>query len=292
MSTEEKTFLDELKSFIDELDSTIDTGSEESEYTQETEAEQQRKDKWYKDRAGVFTGSSIKKLMTCMSKKKGKDWEDAFWLMNFGDTAIAYIYEKATERDTGNPLDNANNFKSYQMERGTALEGQTVYNVCEKLNANYKPMPFVKFMANAGASPDGEVTISDIGVLAFEGKCPDTVSNHYRYGRELIDENHEYFWQLMAEILAVDTDKALFVSYDPRVAEDVQLFSQIVEKSEIHCFALIFRLTVAEIILRELIRSRFSADPYTIIENINKNIPAQYQDIKDWTTKKIKELKL
>jgi len=246
----------------------------------------QRTEEWYQQRCGVFTGSRLKELMSCKSRAKGKSWDDTKWILDLGESAHTYIYEKAVERDTGNPLDNNSNLKSWQMERGAELEPEAIEAIEDKFKITVKECEFTKFMANAGASPDGNTG----SYYGLEIKCYDVVKKHLRPFD--LSESNDHFWQMTAEGLALRKRHILYASYDNRVADDVKLKTEMFTLSEIHCKALISRLVIAEMILRELIKRRFTVDSLDIYEAIKKEIPTGYEDFCEYIDRKIIQLEL
>lgn len=246
-------------------------------------AELQRTDDWFKDRQGLFTGSAFKKLMTCKSRAKGKTWDQKKWLMDFGDTAITYIVERAIERVTGQRIETPT---TWEMQWGIDHEDEGREAVANKYNLDVEEVGFEKFLSNAGASADGKITMpipnsNKEVVTAFELKCPPKVTNHVKYLREAVAEGHEYFWQLQGEMLALNTDNAIFASYHPAFPENFQTEMQEVKLSEVHATALIFRCIIAEKLVQALMVD-IKADLAQELIMIGWEIPEEYEQLKQW----------
>ena len=244
----------------------------------------QRTDEWKQERCGIFTASRFKDLMSCKSRAKGKRWDDVNWILDFGDTAISYIIEKAVERATGQPIETA---ETWQMRWGNHYEpeGKAVFvekykHVLYKFDTELKEVGFIKFLKCAGASPDG-VYGKEPHLNAFELKCPATVLSHYKLSTTPVDESHDYFWQVTGEMLALKTDKATFCSYDPRYPENFRLNTQFVKLSEIHASALKARIIVADYIVKTLIDD-FSLDVRGMLSISKELIPTDYAEFVEW----------
>jgi hypothetical protein len=258
----------------------------------------QRTAEWHEERLGLFTGSEIKKLMSCKSKKAGKNWLDHFWLFDFGDTAITYIIEKALERATGNQTEH---FETFAMSRGINLEVVAKEYFIENYKKNevgfeflFKEHGFIKFQKNAGSSVDGELIFSNknIGVIAFENKCPENVRIHMQQCLNAVDESNQYFWQLISEMLSLKTSNGILVSFDPRFPEGAKLKYINIEISKAHTFALKFRLIVAEKIVETLLKTNFSCDINAELEAIANQVPTDFAGLENWYFENIKDLEL
>lgn len=168
---------------------------------------------WEQERLGKFTSSEIYKLM---KSGKGKD-------KYFADTATTYIKSKLAELITG---ERTPDVSSNAIEYGRSMEPEA-FEVFKRLRPELNPVhfgisvpKFFPFGDFAGGSPDGQT--SDNGII--EIKCPYNSTNHIEH---LLLETQEdfkeytpaYYWQVQANILFTGTDKAYFISYDPRVVE-------------------------------------------------------------------------
>lgn len=184
---------------------------------------------WQKDRLGKFTSSRIGALMT---SGRGKD---KYW----GDTAMSYIYEKIAELMTGVPHYIT---ESKAMDWGTDHEPIAIerYNEVTDNNAYHMGKMFIKFNEICGGSPDAFV--GDDGIL--EVKCPYNSANHIRtYITGEVDKN--YLYQCQGNMLFSDRKWCDFVSFDPRMPEELQLKIIRVERDEEICNAILERINKA-----------------------------------------------
>jgi hypothetical protein len=264
----------------------------------------QRSEEWFKKRMGKFTGSRMKDLMSCKSRKKGKNWGEKFWLCDFGDTALNYIVERAIERATGNRIETPT---TWQMQWGTNLEPIAKEEISKRYNVEIQDVDFELFIKNAGASADGKVLMRyNYGInptpvsqswgvgdpTPIEIKCPATVKSHYELINAPVDESHDYFWQLQCEMLAQKANQMVFFSYDPRYPQKAQLAKHDVFLSESHSFAIKFRCLIAEMLVGYIIESNFKLDVRSHLEAICNNIPEKWDELNDWYVEHEKLIKL
>lgn len=86
-------------------------------------------------------------------------------------------------------------------------------------------IPYDKYPRLVGGSPDGVIR-QDQGII--EIKCPFTLEKHmqhlmYETPKELKENEEEYYWQCMANILFTGTEFCDFVSYCPYVSKSKQI---------------------------------------------------------------------
>lgn len=284
--------------------------SEDMDIQPQKEVDQlQRTDQWHEDRRGNFTASSFGKLMTCKNKstiKNPKDWGKSFWLLNFGDTAKTYIIEKAIERISGESIKF---FTTYQMQWGIDHEDEGKEYTENTLSYNIEEVGFIKFLKNAGASPDGKILYSFVNCqedqdvlennsinveclvkyIGYELKCPETIQSHYKLMTTSVSEGHDYFWQVTGEMLALETDRLLFATYHPAYPEKYRLSTQMVELSKLHVNALYFRLIVAEKLVLKLVEN-LKADINEELIKISAEIPEDFDGIQEYIKTGLKEL--
>ena len=246
----------------------------------------QRTDDWHEERRGMLTGSKFGDLMTCKSRAKGKDWGQKKWLLDFGDTAITYIIEKALERITGECIDIP--FITWEMQYGIdhEEEGKDYFTANTPYGA-IEEVGFTKFLKNAGASPDGKLNYNE-KKLNFELKCPATIQSHYKLMTASVAEGHTYFWQLTGEMLALKVDKTIFVSYDKRYPEKYKLGEQMVHLSELHANALLFRCVIAEKLIMALEKD-LKLDIRAELKSIGEEIPNEFDE---WLEIELEKLKI
>lgn len=253
------------------------------------------------ERIGRFTGSSSKKLMSCKSRAKGKSWDQVKWIIDLGDTALRYICEKATERIIGEQAETIEN-KYTRWGKHYEDEGKAFFK--EKYRVNSQEVDFTPYLKNAGATPDGvlcegflcikneAIALSDKNKCVFELKCPETVWSNYKLGLFGVDESHEYFWQLQAEMLSMKTDRFLFCYYDPRFPDDIKIKHHKGYLSKIHTDALKARIIIGERLINRLIETNLECNIWEELPEAVKDIPTDYQDFLIWLDEAIKPLEL
>jgi hypothetical protein len=281
----------ELEQFNNALRENYGLSVENLELNQIDEAEQQRTEQWMKDRLGMFSGSGAKNLMACKmrpSSKNPKDWGQKKWLCSLGDSALNYIIERAIERATGV---NIEKYLSWHAKWGINHEDEAKAYISENEGISIKEKGFVKFLKNAGASPDGEVFFNEKD-NAFEVKCPATVLSHLNLMNSAICEGHEYFWQTQFEMMALNVKDCLFYTYDKRFPESAKIGKQTVELSPIHAFAVEFRCIIGEKLINKIIEKNFKLDVYAELAEITESIPEELEDLQKWFEDERKAIQL
>lgn len=128
-----------------------------------------------------------------------------------------YMAQLAAERLTGQPVES---FKSAAMQFGTETEpmARMAYETETGLMVSEVPMIEHPTIPMTGASPDGMV--GEDGLV--EIKCPNT-STHIE---TLLDEKvpSKYVTQMMWQMACTGRAWCDFVSFDPRMPQDMQLF--------------------------------------------------------------------
>ena len=161
---------------------------------------------WKRQRLGVVTASRMADL-TAKTKS------------GYGASRGNYLAEKLIERLTGEPQDTYTNAamawgSEQEPHARNAFEfysGETVQEVGFILHPTIK---------NCGASPDG--LIGERGML--EIKCPNS-STHIEY---LLKEEIplKYQLQMQLQLMCCQREWCEFVSYDPRLPEEMKLWTQ------------------------------------------------------------------
>lgn len=173
-----------------------------------------QQNQWIMQRCGKFTASEIAKLLV---KGKGGDY--------FGQVAKTYIRTKVAELLTLEP-NNGGRLNGYALEWGNSHEFEAVQRFIKEtgLEVEYygggNPK-FFEYSNFSGGSPDGII----IDHAIIEVKCPYNSGEHVEHcllsdAADLKDYAPEYYYQIMANMLFTGTDKAYFISYDPRFADD------------------------------------------------------------------------
>jgi len=204
---------------------------------------------WENERLGVFTASRISELLVA---GRSKDVE-------FGQVAQSYIMEKVCEILTGETKPEA---YSKSIEWGTENEPKAMelYKKRTEKEVSYfgKENPKIFSLvptANLLGSPDGLI----FGEKVIEIKCPYNSANHVENLMMDVEtfkkERKEYYAQIQVNMLVTDTNKADFVSYDPRmINEKLQLaILEIPKDSDFQRFIL-ERVEKATKILQETIK--------------------------------------
>jgi putative phage-type endonuclease len=169
---------------------------------------------WFSARAGLVTGSMAKAVLAKIKTGEAAARRD-------------YRYELLCERLTGIP--SSDNYKSPAMQWGTDQEpfARAAY---EARTGNYvRQTGFVKSLDLAvGISLDGDIN-NFVGNL--EIKCPKTAT-HVEY---IFDDEvpREYMPQITHGLWITGAQWCDFVSYDPRLPENLQLFIKRVCRNDV-----------------------------------------------------------
>jgi len=212
------------------------------------EGELQRTDEWFKQRLGRFTGSGIKNLMSCSQATSKMEWGRAEKIIDFGETAKKYVYSKAMERKRGKVIHMST---SAAMRYGTENE-QPVIDLMLAKNKHYlfKEVGFIEFIKGiAGASPDGLLMDKMTGEkIGYEGKCATNWDTVYSRCETPVDQKHQDFWQLQAEMMSLKVKRLLYTIGEPSEdmflpnITDVQTI--MVDASPIHQQSIIHRCNI------------------------------------------------
>jgi hypothetical protein len=182
---------------------------------------------WEQSRIGRFTASEIHKLM---QKGRAKD-------QYFGTGATTYIKTKVAEIITG---ERTPDVSSNAIEYGRSLEPEAFevfnreYPDLKALHYGISVPKFFPYGDFAGGSPDGET--NDNGII--EIKCPYNSTNHVEHlllntAEDLLSQCPEYYYQVQANMMFSERDRAYFISYDPRIIDyQFRLKVLVVEKDE------------------------------------------------------------
>lgn len=159
------------------------------------ENNEQRTPEWKEARRGSFTSSQINRLMAVKGLGVGAD---------------SYCFELAIDIVCG--LDEADDFESYDMRRGTEWEPIAFEMFRDKMAAEFIEVTtcgYIPLNSNTGGSPDG--LTSDSGVL--EIKCPkrDKFFELVYSGIEAIDQ--KYIDQMQHAMWVNARKKCYFVNF-------------------------------------------------------------------------------
>ncbi len=173
-------------------------------FTTEDRIAAQRTDEWFAVRLGKVTASRMADVLS-----KGKSGESA--------SRRNYRIELVAQRLTNQPNEP---FTNAAMEWGTATEplARVAYEL--KHNRDVIDIAFVEHPTIEwfGCSPDG--LVGENGLI--EIKCPNTTT-HLDW-MEDGKAPSKHIPQMMAQMACTGLQWCDFVSYDPRLPEDLQLF--------------------------------------------------------------------
>ena len=165
----------------------------------------QQTDEWFAARIGLVTASRISDVMAVL-----KNGQEAATRKNYRAQLVA-------ERLTGT---KAESYSNAAMQWGTDNEpiARSAYEVdagCFVDEVGFVPHPVID---GTGASPDGLVE----GEGLVEIKCPNTATHiDYLIANEVPSE---YQYQMLWQMECTGRKWCDFVSYDPRMPDDLQLF--------------------------------------------------------------------
>jgi putative phage-type endonuclease len=166
---------------------------------------------WHLQRLGKVTASRVADVLS-----KGKSGESA--------SRKNYRTELVVQRLTGVPGES---FTNAAMEWGTTTEPLARVAYEAEMGVFVNQVAFVEHptIANFGCSPDGL-----IGDGLIEIKCPNS-STHIEY---LTDDKPpaKYIPQMQCQMAVMGARWCDFVSFDPRLPNDLQLFVVRLERDE------------------------------------------------------------
>jgi len=169
----------------------------------------QRSSAWFAARAGRVTGSVAAAMM---ANGKGKGAES----VQRRDLRIRL----ALERITGQPEEDGSGYVSTAMQHGIDTEAEAVAAYEVLTGQMVSTTGFLSHnVLQAGCSLDGHIGEFD-GICEF--KCPKS-STHLRYLREKVLPD-DYKWQVIHNLLITNASYCDFVSYDPRMPPELQVF--------------------------------------------------------------------
>lgn len=172
----------------------------------------QRDDEWFEARTGVATASRFADIMA-----KGRNGNELAGRKN-------YRAQLVTERLTNNREEMRT---SAAMDWGTDYEDVARLRYELKTGNSVTEGGFYKHdKLEAGASPDG--FIDEDGLI--EIKCPNTNTHIETLKRQDIPK--QYYWQVMGQMWITGRQWCDFVSFDPRLPEQAQLFITRIDRDD------------------------------------------------------------
>lgn len=167
---------------------------------------------WHAERCGKVTASRIADLMA----KTKTGW---------GASRANYAAQLVAERLTGTVVDG---YKNEAMEWGIATEAEARGSYEFYTDTVVSPVGFIPHptIAMSGASPDGYIGTEGI----LEVKCPLTATHIYTLLGQAVPS--KYILQMQWQMACTGRLWGDFVSFDPRMPEDMRLFVKRVERDE------------------------------------------------------------
>jgi len=165
---------------------------------------EQRTDDWFAARVGKVTASRVADVVA--KTKSG-----------YSTSRENYMAQLVCERLTGKP---AESFTNSAMQWGTDTEPLARAAYEAHMDVLVDEVGFIDHPAivNSGASPDGLVGADGL----IEIKCPNTATHIDTLLNQAVPKKYadQIFWQMAC----TNRDWCDFVSYDPRLPPDLQLF--------------------------------------------------------------------
>lgn len=167
---------------------------------------------WLQARCGLVTASRVSDVIA--RTKSG-------WGASRGN----YMAELIAERLTGQP---AQTYVNAAMQWGLETEPQARAAYEFFTDATVEPAGFVLHpeIADSGASPDG--LIGDAGLI--EIKCPNTATHINTLLTKAVET--KYIVQMTWQMACTGRQWCDFVSYDPRLPQDLSLFIQRISRDD------------------------------------------------------------
>jgi putative phage-type endonuclease len=174
---------------------------------------EQRSEEWFAQRRGKVTASRIGDILATI--------RNGNWAASRKNYAAQLVTERLTNKDP-------EPFTNEAIEWGIAQEAPAREAYTKATGSAVEEVGFVNHptMEFAGASPDG--LIGEDGLL--EIKCPTTATHIERLLGADIPESYrlQMFWQMAC----TGRKWCDFVSFDPRLPEDMQLFIKRYERDD------------------------------------------------------------
>jgi putative phage-type endonuclease len=175
---------------------------------------EQRTDEWFKQRLGKVTASKIADVIAKTKTGVSASREN-------------YSTQLTLERLTGQ---QAEFYTNAAMEWGTATEPQarTAYEVYREVLVDEVGFIDHPTIAMSGASPDGFV--GEDGLV--EIKCPESKTQMDTLLNQKVPT--KYMPQMQWQMACTGRKWCDFVSYDPRMPQNLQIFVQRVERNDLY----------------------------------------------------------
>jgi putative phage-type endonuclease len=175
---------------------------------------EQRSEEWFAARCGKVTASRVADIIAKTKTGPSASREN-------------YLAQLVCERMTGKPSES---FTSAAMLHGTETEpfARAAYEAAKDVLVEEVGFIVHPSIEGAGASPDGLVGLFGL----VEIKCPNTATHI----QTLLDQKvpEKYNTQMQWQMSCTGRQWCDFVSFDPRMAEGLQLFIKRVEYDPIY----------------------------------------------------------
>ena len=167
---------------------------------------------WHQIRLGKITSSKFDDVMK-KGRKKG---------VQFGDTAMKYMYSLIAERLTGGSEDINGN----ALDWGNDYEPLARRKYEERTWNEVQQIGFCTYGDYVGCSTDG--LVDDDGMI--EIKCPFSSRNHVNYRLNGVPK--QYVAQIQGGLWVTGRKWCDFISFDNRFTEQYKIYIQRIERDE------------------------------------------------------------
>lgn len=201
---------------------------------------EQRSKEWYDIKIGRYSSSEIWKLLPDGKREMTEDELKARPKTGKGskcklitdssilaDTTNTYILDKVAEVLTGQAKDFVDDATAWgiQNEYGAKVWYEKI------TEQKIEDVGFVQYGTHAGGSPDGFV--GDEGMI--EIKCPFNTTIHLQHCLATAEtfkaDFKEYYYQIQANLFFSERLWCDFISFDPRIQEDIAYFKLRIESN-------------------------------------------------------------
>lgn len=170
---------------------------------------EQRTSEWFQERLGKVTASRVSDIIA--RTKSG-----------YSTSRDNYMAQLVCERMTQTPVES---YTNASMQWGTEQEpfARAAYESAKDVLVEEVGFITHPLIQNSGASPDG--LVGEFGLV--EIKCPNTATHIQTLLDQKIPEKH--IAQMQWQMCCTDRRWCDYVSFDPRMAEGLQIFIKRVE---------------------------------------------------------------
>ena len=171
---------------------------------------------WHALRCGRVTASRVKDVMGTKAKREG------------------YLWELVTERLTGQCSEH---YVTEAMKWGSEVEpvARVTYEMQHNCTVDRPGFYTCDDIPWFGASPDGttmDLTQKYSGLKGLEIKCPFNTMNHLKWMKDGVIPEKEHLDQVLSNMICSGLEEWDFMSFDPRLPENLQMFIVTCNKSD------------------------------------------------------------